>query len=94
MSKNKIESERPDVIVNLVEKIPDFNEQPENFYTPEETPRDMPDLESEESSAQRRKQNGKGLKIVTPEQMISRLPTSLAQLKAGNNSQELKHEIR
>ena len=31
-----------------------------------------------------------GLKILTPQQMLSRLPTSLAQLKAGNNSENLK----
>ena len=55
---------------------------------------DMPELESEESAAQRREHEGKGLKILTPQQMISRLPTSLAQLKAVNNSQKRKNEIR
>ena len=30
-------------------------------------------------------QEGSGLKILTPNQMLSRLPISLAQLKAGNN---------
>ena len=42
------------------------------------------------------KQNpkGKGLKILTPNQMLSRLPITLAQLKAGNNSEKLKNEIR
>ena len=39
-------------------------------------------------------QLGKGLKIPTPNQMLSRLPISLAQLKAGNNSEKLKNEIR
>ena len=39
-------------------------------------------------------QEGKGLKILTPSQMLSRLPISLAQLKAGNNSEKLKNEIR
>ena len=39
-------------------------------------------------------QEGKGLKIITPNQMLSRLPISLAQLQAGNNSQKLKNEIR
>ena len=39
-------------------------------------------------------QEGKGLKIVAPDQMISRLPISLAQLKAGNNSEKLKNGIR
>ena len=37
---------------------------------------------------------GSGLKILTPNQMLSRLPISLAQLKAGNNSEKLKNEIR
>ena len=54
----------------------------------------MLELESEESAEQRRNQQGKGLKILTPSQMLSRLPISLAQLKAGNNSEKLKNEIR
>ena len=41
-----------------------------------------------------KKQQGSGLKILTPNQMLSRLPISLAQLKAGNNSGKLKNEIR
>ena len=40
------------------------------------------------------KQQGSGLKILTPNQMLSRLPISLAQLKARNNSEKLKNEIR
>ena len=39
-------------------------------------------------------QLGKGLKILTPNQMLSRLPIFLAQLKVGNNSEKLKNEIR
>ena len=39
-------------------------------------------------------QLGQGLKILTPSQMLSRLPISLAQLKAENNSEKLKNEIR
>ena len=39
-------------------------------------------------------QQGLGLKILTPNQMLSRLPITLAQLKAGNNSEKLKNEIR
>ena len=39
-------------------------------------------------------QSGRGLKILTPDQMLSRLPITLAQLKAGNNSEKLKNEIR
>ena len=39
-------------------------------------------------------QRGKGLKILTPNQILSRLPITLAQLKAGNNYDKLKNEIR
>ena len=39
-------------------------------------------------------QSGKGLKILTSNQMHSRLPIPLAQLKAGNNSEKLKNEVR
>ena len=55
----------------------------------------MSELESEQSAEQRRKQKGEGLKILTQNQMISRLPISLVQLKAGNSSEKkLKNEIR
>ena len=53
----------------------------------------MPELKSEESAAQRRKHKGQGSKILTPEQMLNRLAISLAQLKAGNNSEKNKNEI-
>ena len=39
-------------------------------------------------------QEGTGLKILTPKQMLQRLPIALAQVKAGNNSQSLLNEIR
>ena len=34
------------------------------------------------------------LKILTPNQMLKRLPVALAQVKAGNNSESLLNEIR
>ena len=37
---------------------------------------------------------GTGLKILTPKQMLQRLPIALAQVKAGNNSESLLNEIR
>ena len=55
-------------IVNYLKK--DFDEEPDT---------NMPDLESEQSAAERRKQKGQGLNILTPNQMLSRLPISLAQ---------------
>ena len=41
-----------------------------------------------------RQQQGQGLKVLTPNQMFSRLPVSWPHLKAGNNSEKLKNEIR
>ena len=37
-------------------------------------------------------QQSSGLKILTPNQMLSRLPITLAQLKTGNNSEKLKND--
>ena len=54
----------------------------------------MPTLEGEEYAVQRNNQIGTGIKILTPNQMLLRLPITLAQLQAGNNSQKLKNEIR
>ena len=67
MSKEEIDIEKPDNIVNIVEKILKFNEQ---------------------------NQQGQGIKILTPNQMLNRLPIALAQLKVGINSSKLKNEIR
>ena len=65
------EIEKPNEIVDIVEKILEFSK------------------EKQQGQGQ-----GQGLKILTPDQMFSRLPITLAQLKAGNNSQKLKNEIR
>ena len=69
MSKDEIEIEKQNKIVNIVEEILEFNEKIQ-------------------------KQSGGGLKILTPNQMLSRSPIPLAQLKAGNNSEKLINEIR
>ena len=66
MSKEEKETERPNQIVNIVDKILEFN----------------------------RKQSWEGLKILTPHQMLNRLPISLAQLSARNNPEKLKNGVR
>ena len=40
------------------------------------------------------KNKKKGLKILIPDQMLGRLPITLAKLKAGNNSEKIKNKIR
>ena len=41
-----------------------------------------------------KEQEGIGVKILTPNQMLKKLPIALAQIKAGNNSESLLNEIR
>ena len=53
----------------------------------------MSDLETEESASERRNQQGKCLKILTPNQMLSRLPISLAQLKQEIILKNLKTKL-
>ena len=62
MSEGENEIEKPNEIVDIVEKILEFN------Y---------------------RNQRGVGLKIITPDQILSGLTISLTQLKTGNNSEKL-----
>ena len=74
-------------ILLLLKEIPKpkkSNEQPDTT--------DISELESEESAVERRNQQGQGLKILTPDQMLSKLPIFLAQLKAGDNSQNIDQD--
>ena len=50
--------------------------------------------EAKTKSEQNNTTKGTGLKIFTTKQMLQRLPIALAQVKAGNNSQNLLNEIR
>ena len=47
-----------------------------------------------EAKTKSKANEGTGLKILTPKQMLQRLTIALAQVKAGNNSESLLHEIR
>ena len=67
MSENELKIEKPHKIVDIIERIFEFNRQ---------------------------NQEGQGLKMLTPIQMLSRLPITFAQLKAGSNSEKLKNKIR
>ena len=49
------------------------------------------------TKAKKKKKNetkGTGLTILTPNKMIQRLPIAFAQIKAGNNSENLLNEMR
>ena len=73
---------------DLREEIEDMSEQEKRI----ENPNGIVDIEM--ILEFNRQQQRQGLKILTPNQMLSRLPISFAQLKAGNNSGKCKNEIR
>ena len=75
---------------DLKEEIKKMSEEEINTEKPDEIVK----LVEEILKFNKQNQEGKGIKILTPNQMLSRLPISLAQLKAGNNPEELKNEIR
>ena len=80
MSDDEIKNKNLDLIAYLVEKIIDIVKKLNNQNIDIGEP---PTLETEAETAQR--QQEQGLKISTPQNMITRLPILLAQLKAGNN---------
>ena len=84
--------------VNIIKSgLSDLKNETEDVSEEEkeiEKPNEIIDIVKEILKFNKQNQQGQGLKILTPGQMLSRLPTSSAQLKAGNNSQKLQNEIR
>ena len=75
--------------INNLEKFYNSREEVINFF------RDYIEMLSDANyDAKQNETKGKGLKILTPKQMIQRLPIALAQVKAGNNSESLLNETR
>ena len=85
-------------LVNIIENgLSDFKNEIKKLSEDEieiEKPYKMVDNIEEILEFNKQNQERQGLKMLTPNQMISRLPISLAQLKAENNSEKLKNEIR
>ena len=75
---------------DLKEKIKEMSEEERKIEKPDK----IVEIVREILKFNKQNQEGKGIKILTPNQMLSRLPITLAQLKAGNNSEKLKNEIR
>ena len=68
-------------VINNLEKIFSSREEVINFF------RDYIEMLSDANyDAKQNETKGKGLKILTPKQMLQRLPIALVQVKAGNNS--------
>ena len=75
-------------VINNITKFCLSREEVVNFF------RDYVEMLSDTNyNAKENETKGKGLKILTPTQMIQRFPIALA-VKAGNNSENLLNEIR
>ena len=77
-------------LIDLKNKIKEMSEDEKKIEKPDKILKIVEEI----LEFNKQNQSGKGLKILTPNQMLSRLPISLAQLKAENNSEKLKNEIR
>ena len=76
-------------VINNLEKFYNSREEVINFF------RDYTEMLSDANyRAKQNETKGTGLKILTPKQMLQRLPIALAQVKAGNNSENLLNIIR
>ena len=76
-------------VINNLEKFYNSREEAFIFF------RDYVEMLSDANyHARKNETEGKGLKILTPKQMLQRLPIALAQVKAGHNSESLLNEIR
>ena len=76
-------------VINNLENFYSSREQVINFFIDY-----IEMLSNANYDAKQNETKGKGLKILTPKQMLQRLPIALAQVKAGNNSERLLNEIR
>ena len=88
--KNKLVNVINSGLKDLKEEIKEMSEEEINTEKPDKIVEIVEDI----LRFIKQKQEGKGIKILTPNQMLSRLPISLVQLKAGNNLEKLKNETR
>ena len=92
------DKEKNSLLVRVINSgLNDLEEEIEKMSKKEkeiEKPDKIVEIVEEILKFNKQNQEEKGLKILTPNQMLSRLPITLALLKAGNNSEKLKNEIR
>ena len=92
------DKERNNELVNVINSgLKDLKEETKKMSEKEkeiEDPDLIVEIVEEILKFNEQNQQGKRIKILTPNQILSRLPISSAQLQAGNNLEKLKNEIR
>ena len=95
---NIIDKYKNNDIVNIIKSgLSDLKSETENMSEEQKEivkPSEIINVVKKILEFKKQNQQGHGLKILTPNQVVSRLPITLAQSKAGNNSQKRKNEIR
>ena len=97
LSKTKNTGENKNLVQSIISGLVDLKNKTKEMSEDEteiEKPCEVIDIVKEILDFNNQNQKEEELKILTPEQVLSRLPITLAQLKAGNDSQKLKNEIR
>ena len=90
IQNNELVSLNNSGLKDLKEEIKNMSEKERKIEKPDKIVKTVEEI----LNFNKQKQEGQGIKILTPNQMLSRLPIFLAQLQAGNNSEKLKNEIR
>ena len=92
------DTEKNNKLVNFINSgLKDLKEETKKMSEVEienEDPESIVNIVEKILKFNKQNQQGQGIKILTPNQMLGRLPITLAQLKAGNNSEKFKNEIR
>ena len=95
MSKTQNKQENEKLVQEIRSRTIDLNNETIKMFKNEnEKANEIMDAVAEILGFSEAYQQGHGLNILTSQQMLRRLPISLAQLKAGNNSEKLKNEVR
>ena len=97
LNKTKDKTKNNELVNVIISVLKDLKEEIKKMSEAEienEDPESIVEIVEKILKFNEQNQQGKGLKILTPNQMFSRLPITLAQLKAGNNSEKLKNEMR
>ena len=95
MSKTQNPENNKKLVQEIKDRATDLNNKTTKMSKNEnEKANEILDIVSQIIDFNKQNKEGTGVKILTPQQMLSRLPISLAQLEAGNNFEKLNNEIR
>ena len=97
LNKTKDKTKNNELVNVIISVLKDLKEEIKKMSEAEienEDPESIVEIVEKILKFNEQNQQGQGIKILTPNQMLNRLPIALAQLQAGNNSNKLENEIR